>query len=553
MGKRYWRMWCSLALVMVMAIAAGCQAIGGIDLNKVLLSSMLEVNSMEGSSSVTIEFMLDDKEVEDRYNAEELALLKSINPLKLNMDRVKMENREKMSVSGSLEITRGKIPFTASITPEELVLKPEGAAKPLVLKLDELAQGPALQGGGLDGMYGPSPEQQAITKELEAKFKEPAFLKPIYSYFLNGMPNPKNIKLSNVSETINGESVSLHKVEASLVGTEMVPWLKSYLVKLMQDDQGLKSVVALLYDTIKPVLDKAKAEAGDSIIHDSEEEMYLYSDSPFGAMGSFGDTLANLMSDRDTAIEVLHTEAKQVMVVLLGLLSQPETEEDSLIGFMSDKTHVKGSIYIDNSLKVRKSEAEILVTAPEGMPNDGVKAVKVTASSSNWNVNKEVKADIIPSAGGLELGFETEPTDVLEQLDSSSVLYQWLKKDLHVTRKTVVFYPEAYNFMPPSMLTYSEKGTTMVPARHLAESLGASIDWNGAKQSVTITDKRTGAVIVTVVGSAEAKVNGKAVELEAPATIKEGTLYVPLRFVSEALGAEVHWSKGNGLITVTVE
>lgn len=80
---------------------------------------------------------------------------------------------------------------------------------------------------------------------------------------------------------------------------------------------------------------------------------------------------------------------------------------------------------------------------------------------------------------------------------------------------------------------------TMVPMRAIFEKLGASVSWDG--ETKTVTAEGNGRKIVLPVGSTVAAVNGEAVFLDSPAVIIEGRTLVPVRFVSEAMGAEVTW------------
>ncbi len=95
-------------------------------------------------------------------------------------------------------------------------------------------------------------------------------------------------------------------------------------------------------------------------------------------------------------------------------------------------------------------------------------------------------------------------------------------------------------------LTY--EGRTYVPARFVAESLGAKVVWNEATGTVTITDGDTN--IVLVVDSTTAYVNGKAVKMDASAFIADGRIFTPCRFVAEQLGANVEWDEATRTITI---
>jgi N-acetylmuramoyl-L-alanine amidase len=54
-----------------------------------------------------------------------------------------------------------------------------------------------------------------------------------------------------------------------------------------------------------------------------------------------------------------------------------------------------------------------------------------------------------------------------------------------------------------------------------------------------------------VIGSTVAIVNGQAINLEAPPEIKEGTTFVPLRFISDVFGFEIEWIESTKTAKIT--
>lgn len=84
-------------------------------------------------------------------------------------------------------------------------------------------------------------------------------------------------------------------------------------------------------------------------------------------------------------------------------------------------------------------------------------------------------------------------------------------------------------------------GRTLIPIRALSESLGAVVDWNYSQRKASIYLDNK--VIEIVDKSANAKVDGVAYRLDVPARIMGGRLMVPLRFVSENFNKEVNWFK----------
>jgi len=102
-----------------------------------------------------------------------------------------------------------------------------------------------------------------------------------------------------------------------------------------------------------------------------------------------------------------------------------------------------------------------------------------------------------------------------------------------------------YFSVPPRQI----QNRTMVPLRGVFESLGAQVDWNESQQSITATKGNTD--VQFGIGDRRATVNRRVVYLDAPARIYRGVTMVPLRFVSEALGADVKWFDATQMVTIS--
>lgn len=94
-----------------------------------------------------------------------------------------------------------------------------------------------------------------------------------------------------------------------------------------------------------------------------------------------------------------------------------------------------------------------------------------------------------------------------------------------------------------------KNNVTMVPLRVISEGLGAQVDWLPVTKSVTIN--KDGNTIVLRKGSPTAQVNGTAVSLDVSVEISSGRTMVPLRFVGEQLGLQVDWNSASRTITLT--
>ena len=94
----------------------------------------------------------------------------------------------------------------------------------------------------------------------------------------------------------------------------------------------------------------------------------------------------------------------------------------------------------------------------------------------------------------------------------------------------------------------TQNGRVLVPLREIFEGLGARVNYNDVNR--TITARRRGTVIRMELGSRRAEINGERVRLDVPATVVDGSTMVPLRFVSEALGAVVNYNPNRGVIRI---
>lgn len=84
--------------------------------------------------------------------------------------------------------------------------------------------------------------------------------------------------------------------------------------------------------------------------------------------------------------------------------------------------------------------------------------------------------------------------------------------------------------------------STMLPARFVAENLGAKVDWDPVNRRVIITPNDPGAgQIIMTIGSKTATVRGITQTLHTAPFIEGGRTYTPVRFIVESLGYDVKW------------
>lgn len=85
--------------------------------------------------------------------------------------------------------------------------------------------------------------------------------------------------------------------------------------------------------------------------------------------------------------------------------------------------------------------------------------------------------------------------------------------------------------------------------RTIFEELESTVQWTA--KTKTITANRGTKKITLVVGSKTATVNGQKITLDVAPQIINGRTLVPLRFISEALGAKVDWNSQTKTVYIT--
>lgn len=82
-------------------------------------------------------------------------------------------------------------------------------------------------------------------------------------------------------------------------------------------------------------------------------------------------------------------------------------------------------------------------------------------------------------------------------------------------------------------------GLVFVPLRGIFEKMGAGVNFDKSEGKIIAKRGKTG--IELTLGNSYAKVNGFSQRMLEPPFVLNGTTYVPLRFLSESMGAEVGW------------
>ncbi len=94
----------------------------------------------------------------------------------------------------------------------------------------------------------------------------------------------------------------------------------------------------------------------------------------------------------------------------------------------------------------------------------------------------------------------------------------------------------------------SSGNTTMVPFRFIGEALGAEVNFDSDAKTVSYTTPNHS--VILKIGSQRGTIDGRAVDFSAPAVLVNNITMVPVRVISEGLGARVAWDQPTGTITI---
>lgn len=481
---------------------------GGVDVGKAMANGA-SIKSGESRQSMNINI----EPAKEFATEKDLEMIELINSISLDIDQAKMKDAKTASIKGTLSMEGTKLPFHLSMNESQLVIDLDGAQKPLYISLDTFQDAQAL----------PMVDTKALEKQLEE-------LSPkLFSFVLKHLSNPKNISVTPVQESVNGEALSLSKLHLEVSGEEMLAMVKPFLTSISKDEQGLKDLIGDLYDVFYPVLEAVNEVEGggddtlNSIVPESKDE-----------------AVASLYAIIKVGLDSMLVNYDQELNNLLN-----ETPEFKTV-FGTD-TKLKLDFYLDSKLDVRKQNFELKVALPasEDLP---LNSVTVSGDSEQWNIGGTVAVDEVDVSGGVMdlMKDDITPGQMLRNFDSSSLAYQLLKDEAGITSKSVVLFPD-----DEYAGAITVKNTTFVPLRYVSEELDAEVKWTKGSNQIVVIDDITGDEIVLTVGSKKATVAGKEVTLVESAYVgKDGKTYVPLRFVAESLGATVDKEQETGWIYI---
>ncbi|AJS59731.1 copper amine oxidase N-terminal domain-containing protein [Paenibacillus sp. IHBB 10380] len=519
----------AISMAFLLVVLAGCQAVGGLDINKALVDS-LTVKSSESKQTMSLEIVPTSSDL----SKEDKKMIDLLNSFSISIDHAITQDSSTGSVEGAISLDGIKLPFHLSMDKKTILLWVEGAKQPLSISLD------AIEGADLS--------------ELElSNEKSLALMKDVGKFFFKNVANPAKISVASVNEKVNGEAVNLQKLHMEIHGDELVGLVKSFLTSVSKDKEGVKELIGTLYDVYYPII-----ETLIPMYADDYEGYY----SEYKESATFG-TLESIIQDKEATVIYLANQLQKSLDKLLVDYDKEVqdlfTETPELNELFGKDTVLSMDVMVDSKLNIRKQNMDLTVQIPdvEGMP---IKQFKIHSTSEIWHVNEPVTVNKVDTSKGvMELDLNDmmgmTPGKTLRNFDQKSEVYRFLKEDMgighkYITLDTVNYADDNDDDYGYYALAFSIKNTTMVPLRYVAEQLDAQLEWDGASKTTTITEDLTGSKIVLKHNSKQALVNGASVTLAQPVTIVDREAYVPLRFITEALGATYNLNADDQYIVI---
>ncbi|URN92628.1 MAG: copper amine oxidase N-terminal domain-containing protein [Candidatus Pristimantibacillus lignocellulolyticus] len=533
-------------LICSMIVLAGCQAIGGVDLNEALKRS-LKVTSTEGKSSMEFKLHLNEKALlEDEYFAsdEELvAMLRLLSNVKVSLTEMKMQDEQNMSFKGNLTLgDLSQINFDVKMSETLLIISLDGATRTFSFDLTGETTDKLFNEFMYDE-YGMTFEEDEF--ESEYVIDDEKMLATIQSatnlvndFTIEKLPNIERVSATPVTEDINGQSTGLMKIHGELKGMELWNWGKKLTDALLEDRVGIENVLGEVMNLL--LADPNVVEYLG--IYDPED----YKDGII--------TEADKKALIDEVVESIITSLEDMKISMVEV----ETKEKEMLEMvLNDSLEIKFDLYVDSKLDIRKQAFSINYKISKEMKEELGTSVfdgfSLTSESESWNVNGKVTPRV-PVASGLEVKIESleylQGFEVLNYFDEESTIYDLLKNKLHITEQSYWNYIEdgSYN---TAFVNKDKFG--MIPVRELIEEFGGTVKFDKATNQVVVFDKATNTTIKLQIGSDIAIINGETVKWPTPVITHKGATFAPARALATALGAEIEWNSEYEEVYITRE
>jgi Leucine-rich repeat (LRR) protein len=157
--------------------------------------------------------------------------------------------------------------------------------------------------------------------------------------------------------------------------------------------------------------------------------------------------------------------------------------------------------------------------------------------------------ELTPSEKLTSLNVERTVVDYREGTPSAGALRRLQEAGTEVVYTTYDPFPDILfragdpfvyargRMIPVSALPFNERGRYYVPLRFVSEALGAAVEWDDATRGITV--RQGDRILRLTIGTASIEADGTATAIDAAPKLVGDVAFVPVRFVSEQLGMYV--------------
>ena len=166
------------------------------------------------------------------------------------------------------------------------------------------------------------------------------------------------------------------------------------------------------------------------------------------------------------------------------------------------------------------------------------------------NELEDVKDSIVLKNGVVRIENSDKPNSQIEEIMTSDER----KSDvvcMKIGKSTSIAYGKKCQIDDKNreVVPYISEDRTMVPLRYLSETLGADVLWEEGWNGCIV--KKDDKEIKFTFGSSEFFVNGEKIIYDAPIEMLHDRTMVPVRFFSEQFGCDVYWEPVNSLVVIS--
>jgi len=487
-----------LLCALLLAVIVGCESIGGLNLNDMLLKQ-LDVSKQESSQTLELEIDV-NKELLAEAEPEAVKLVELLGRLKLDISHAKTDGQGKQWATGTLSFGKGELPFTLHTDAKAVRIDLEGAKRPIVVEIPGLAD-------ELGADFGSNAELQGTLMESVRELT-----KKVASYFVKGLPNPPTISVDRVEEPVRGVATKLTKVHAELNGEQLGKLIPTYAANLIKDKEGFKQTIRDVYAWMSDLPPEIKAA--------------------FGAEDLLGAEEASADEVADAIVEELFPELESAQEELAEFSGTDEWKE------LFDKgVELKTDLYVDDSLHLRKSFAELTIApAAFSAADSPIRSVKIRSSGEMWNVNGDID---IPDVQVPPTALSAEELDgftsyrFLRLFEQDSLIYDLLKNDFRIDDQNFELSDE---WGIPFLV--DDEGVAYVPLRSTLEQFEIKLNVPKNPGDLAFYDPGKNRSIELRKGSKQALVNGEKDILGHELFAEYGYVYIAADDLFDLLGAK---------------